>query len=191
MEETGNIQYFKITKAWKRNNVTDHPHKGKNPHPHMWIEGSFSALAKDLQGKFENTIFSFWNCRSLLFNRANVFWQFGVNSIFCKVSLIFLFTSILKADICSGKGVTLNSQENTHTHIHTCTRARTLKYSRNPTGDLICILGTGREPPRVNLPKGPGHPGTEKERWALVGREGTEKKAAPSPGREGQGCQGS
>lgn len=84
MEETGNIQYFKITKAWKRNNVTDHPHKGKNPHPHMWIEGSFGALAKDLLGKFENTIFSFWNCRSLLFNRANVFWQFGINSISAK-----------------------------------------------------------------------------------------------------------
>lgn len=93
MEGTSSKLYFKITKAWKRNNVIDLPHmEKKNPHLHIWIEGSLSALIKDLLSKLENKqtkktrlfFFPFWNCRYVLFNGANVCWQFAVNCIAAK-----------------------------------------------------------------------------------------------------------
>lgn len=90
MEETSNKWYFKITKAWKRNNVIDLPHKEKYPHPHMWLEGSFSSLGKDLLSKFEKLpFFSFWNCRYVLFKQSQCLLAVSYKLHFCKENPIF------------------------------------------------------------------------------------------------------
>lgn len=74
-----------------KENVIDLPHKEKYPHPHMWLEGSFSSLGRDLLSKSEKSPFFFLlELQVCLVNRVNIFWPLVINCISAKRILFFI-----------------------------------------------------------------------------------------------------